>query len=768
MLHALLYAFFCWLTQNTDTDTFKQRMEASFKERLKYEIVGILLVALGVFLLLSLISYHPLDPSFFSYASSRTKGIHNWMGIVGADLSSLLFQGFGFPSFIIPFVLGVFAFSFIFRWEWKYLPLKWGGWFVILIATSSLVGLWLKPLWIYPKDFLVGGFIGEIFSRNLVRYFNRPGATILLLLILMIAFVLGTGISFLSLFRRLGNAASRITEKIGTMRMVRKEQAKRAKKLIKSEKDEEAKESKEIIPPVVVVEKTSPSRPKEAMKQETFEFMEDSKVFHLPPITLLEADGEKRRGIDRDSLIMNSRILEKKLLDYGVEGKVVEVRPGPVITVYEFEPAPGVKVSRIVNLADDLALALSAISIRIVAPIPGKAVVGIEVPNTVRETVFLKEVIDSNTFRSSKSKLSFGLAKDISGEPYVIDLARMPHLLVAGSTGSGKSVSINAMICSILFKATPEEVRFLMIDPKMLELSDYEGIQHLLLPVVTNPKKAAAALNWLVNEMERRYTVLAEKGVRHIEQYHQRREKELKEKGKVYKRKGDLLEGNEEKAPEGLEKIPYIVVVIDELADLMMVSSREVEESITRLAQMARAVGIHLLLATQRPSVDVLTGIIKANFPARISFQVTSKVDSRTILDTIGAEHLLGSGDMLFLPPGSSKLIRLHGAFVSSAEIKRVVDFLKQQGKPSYDSSILLETKKEKEASGVEGEYDEKYDEAVAFVVEQGQASISLIQRRFRIGYNRAARIIEKMEGEGVVGSSDGIKAREVLVKKIE
>jgi S-DNA-T family DNA segregation ATPase FtsK/SpoIIIE len=325
------------------------------------------------------------------------------------------------------------------------------------------------------------------------------------------------------------------------------------------------------------------------------------------------------------------------------------------------------------------------------------------------------------------------------------------------------------MICSILFKATSDEVRFLMIDPKMLELSDYEGIPHLLLPVVTNPKKAAVALKWLVDEMERRYTVLAEKGVRNIEHYHQRMEKELKEKGKVYKRKGDLLEGDEEKASEKMERVPYIVVVIDELADLMMISSREVEEAITRLAQMARAVGIHLLLATQRPSVDVLTGIIKANFPARISFQVTSKVDSRTILDTIGAEHLLGAGDMLFLPPGSSKLIRIHGAFVSSPEIKRIVEFLKKQGRPSYDSSILAEVKKEKETpAGEEEEYDEKYDEAVAFVTETEQASISLIQRRFRIGYNRAARIVEKMEEEGVVGPSDGIKAREVLVKKIE
>ncbi len=745
-------------------------MDAAFKERLKYEIVGILLVALGISLLLSLVSYSPLDPSFFSYVSPRAKGIQNWMGVVGAYMSSLLFQGFGFPAFIIPFILGIFAFSFIFRWEWKYLSLKWVGWLVILVTTSSLFGLWLKPLPFYQKDLLVGGFVGEIFSRNLVRYFNRPGTTILLLLILVIAFVLGTGISFISLIGQVSHTVNRLVERIGTLRTIRKEQGKRAKKWTQQDKGEERFEVTESPPPVVVESSSPPAKEKEGMKQAAFEFMEASKVFQLPPLSLLEADIEKRQKIDRDSLIMNSRILEKKLLDYGVEGKVVEVRPGPVITVYEFEPAPGVKVSRIVNLADDLALALSAVSIRIVAPIPGKSVVGIEVPNTIRETVYLKEAIDSNVFRSSKSKLSFALGKDISGEPYVIDLARMPHLLVAGSTGSGKSVSINSMICSILFKATPEEVRFLMIDPKMLELSDYEGIPHLLLSVVTNPKKAAAALKWLVEEMDRRYTVLAEKGVRNIEQYHQRVEKELKEKGKgkVYKRKGDVLEDNGEKAPEELEKIPYIVVVIDELADLMMVSSREVEESITRLAQMARAVGIHLLLATQRPSVDVLTGIIKANFPARISFQVTSKVDSRTILDTIGAEHLLGSGDMLFLPPGSSKLIRLHGAFVSSGEIKRIVEFLNKQGKPSYDPSILLELKKEKEVSGETDEYDEKYDEALAFVAETGQASISLIQRRFRIGYNRAARIIEKMEEEGVVGPSDGVKPREVLVKKID
>jgi DNA segregation ATPase FtsK/SpoIIIE, S-DNA-T family len=739
--------------------------EDSIKERLWHEIVGILFVALGIFLFLSLVSYSPIDPSFFSYTSAKVKDIHNWMGIVGAYISSLLFQGFGFPSFLIPLLLGLYACRFIFHWQLKHLSFKLVGWLAILLAISSLFGLWLKPIRFFYQDVLVGGFLGEILSRSLVRYFNPPGATILLLVILILSFILGTGLSFISIIQHLVSLVKRLVEKIGTIKMVKKERTERARKLLKHKQEKE--ETKEITPPMVVEKTSPPTKTEEIIEQAAFGFLESKKTFQLPPTSLLEADVEKRQKIDRDSLIMNSRILEKKLLDYGVEGRVVEVRPGPVITVYEFEPAPGVKVSRIVNLADDLALALSALSIRIVAPIPGKAVVGIEVPNANREMVFLKEIIDSDPFRASKSKLSFGLGKDISGEPFIVDLARMPHLLVAGSTGSGKSVSINSIICSILFKATPDEARFLMIDPKMLELSDYEGIPHLLLPVVTNPKKAAIALRWLVEEMERRYTVLAEKSVRNIEHYHQKMEKELKEKGKVYKRKGDILEGEGEASSEPMERIPYIIVVIDELADLMMISSREVEESITRLAQMARAVGIHLLLATQRPSVDVLTGIIKANFPARISFQVTSKVDSRTILDTIGAEHLLGAGDMLFLPPGSSKLIRIHGAFVSGAEIKRVVEFLKKQGKPSYDSSILLEVKKEKEAAGEE-EYDEKYDEAVAFVAEAEQASISLIQRRFRIGYNRAARIIEKMEKEGVVGSSDGVKPREVLIKKIE
>jgi DNA segregation ATPase FtsK/SpoIIIE, S-DNA-T family len=741
-------------------------VEDSIKERLKHEVIGILLVAAGIVLLLSLISYHPIDPSFFSHTSSKIKEIHNWIGIVGSYVSGFLFHGFGLPSFLIPFALGLLAFGFIFRRELKYPSLRLVGWFVILLTTSSLFALWLSPIRFHQEEVQMGGFVGEILSRGLKRYFNLPGATVLLLVVFILAFVLGTGISFIALVRRLAGEARNLAERIGTLKTMRKERTQRAKKLDKR-KQEREKRGEDALP--AVIDGTSSSPPeKEIVEQKSFPFADPRKAFQLPPISLLEGDTEKRQKIDRDSLIMNSRILEKKLLDYGVEGRVVEVRPGPVITVYEFEPAPGVKVSRIANLADDLALAMSAISIRIVAPIPGKSVVGIEIPNATRETVFLKEIIDSDGFRGSRSRVSFGLGKDISGEPFVVDLARMPHLLVAGSTGSGKSVSINSMICSILFKATPDEVRFIMIDPKMLELSDYDGVPHMLLPVVTNPKKAAAALKWLVEEMERRYSVLAEKGVRSIEHYHQRIEKELKERGKVYKRKGDLLEEGEPKAPEEIEVLPYIVVVIDELADLMMVSSREVEEYITRLAQMARAVGIHLLLATQRPSVDVLTGIIKANFPARISFQVTSKVDSRTILDTIGAEHLLGAGDMLFLPPGSSKLTRVHGAFVSGGEIKRVVEFLKKQGKPSFEVSIPLGEDKKEKGDSAQDEYDEKYDEAVAFVAETGQASISLVQRRFRIGYNRAARIVEKMEAEGVVGPSDGIKPREVLVKKIE
>ena len=536
-------------------------------------------------------------------------------------------------------------------------------------------------------------------------------------------------------------------------------------------------EPKPLPPPKLVAKKKKKEEPS---PQEAFEFLEPSGTYHRPLLSLLEHEGEAARPVDRDALMMKARILEKKLKDFGVEGEVVEVKPGPVVTMYEFSPAPGVKVSKIAGLSDDLTMALKALSIRIVAPIPGRGVVGIEIPNKDRETVWLKEILDSEEFQKIGGRLPMALGKDIFGRTVVADLAKMPHLLVAGSTGSGKSVSINTMVLSLLYRATPEDVRIIMVDPKMLELSIYEGIPHLLLPVVTNPKKAALALNWAVREMERRYKLMADKGVRNIDGYNKKLAREEKEKDEL-KKKGQVviepLDADEEELPEielaeGEEldhgHLPFIVVIVDELADLMMVAGREIEESIARLAQMARASGIHLILATQRPSVDVITGLIKANFPTRISFKVFSRIDSRTILDSMGAETLLGMGDMLFLPPGTGALQRVHGAFVSELEVQRVVDFLKRQGEPEYDRSILEAPPSAEGGSEGEDELDEKWDEAIALVAETRQASGSMLQRRLGVGYNRAMRMIEKMEREGIVGPSPGnSKPREVFINRL-
>jgi len=721
---------------------------------LKREILGIMLFAIAIFTVLSLISYNPSDPSFNVTHATRVKVIHNLGGIVGSYLSDFLLQGLGLVSYLIPLAIGILACFLV-------LPMSTGmsygkgvGFLLVILSSATGLGLEFHKIRIFGHEVLAGGVLGDLSSRLLVRYFNFPGAAIIVLVVFIMAISLSTGLSFVSLIDGLVGVLKAGVRRWNLSMMIRRERVRRMREV--SAERRQRRGVRDPSGPVVVEPPTRAER-KARFEQEEFSFVKPTERFHLPPLSLLDSGELKGVSIDKQSLVMNSRILEKKLMDYGVEGKVMQVRPGPVITVYEFEPAPGVKVSKIVNLADDLALALSAVSIRIVAPIPGKSVVGIEIPNALRETVHLKEIVDSEAFKTSESKLTLALGKDISGDPFVIDLAKMPHLLVAGSTGSGKSVSINSMICSVLLRATPDDVKFLLIDPKMLELSAYEDIPHLLLPVVTNPKKAAMGLMWLVEEMERRYSLLANMSTRNIEQYNRKIEREMREE--TSDAQGDTPEA------VGEEKLPYILVVIDELADLMIISSREVEESITRLAQMARAVGIHLILATQRPSVDVLTGIIKANFPARISCQVSSKVDSRTILDTIGAEHLLGMGDMLFLPPGSSKLQRVHGALVSPGEIKRMVDFLRNQGKPIYDESIL-EEKRAKRADKEEEEYDDKYDEAVAFVAETGQASISLIQRRFRIGYNRAARIVEKMEEEEIVGPSDGVKPREVLIHK--
>ncbi len=507
------------------------------------------------------------------------------------------------------------------------------------------------------------------------------------------------------------------------------------------------------------------------------------KPFVLPSLSMLDYRPPETTSYDRELLKRNAQILETKLLDYKVKGKVVEIHPGPVITMYEFMPAPGVKVSAIANLANDLAMALSAISIRIVAPIPGKNVVGIEIPNAARETVWLKEILSDTSYSRAKSKLTLALGKDIVGNPTCMDLAKAPHLLVAGATGAGKSVAINSFVVSLLFKAEPSDVRVIMVDPKMLELSIYEGIPHLLLPVVTDPKQAATALKWAVKEMERRYKLLADMGVRNLVGYNQKvaqlledptqrlperlRLARLKREAKGEPDpKGSILDGDGKQ----VERLPSIVVIIDELADLMMVASKEVEHCIARLAQMARAAGIHLILATQRPSVDVITGLIKANFPTRISFRVASQIDSRTILDQKGAEALLGMGDMLFLPPGSG-LQRVHGCYVSEEEVHAVVAHLKEQGSPEYDMGILVSEDDDDSSStsaAADADGDDLYNQAVRIAVEARYISTSYLQRKLKIGYNRSARIIEQMEENGIIGPSDGTsRPREVFIDTI-
>jgi S-DNA-T family DNA segregation ATPase FtsK/SpoIIIE len=503
-------------------------------------------------------------------------------------------------------------------------------------------------------------------------------------------------------------------------------------------------------------------------RQESFAFRKHRPhgPYLLPDISLFREPPRGARTYDRESLIMNSRILEKKLSDFGVGGNVVKVHPGPVVTMYEFEPASGVKVQRIVNLQDDLALALRALSVRIIAPLPGKAVVGVEVANPERETVYLRELLESEKFRDSEARLPVALGKDIFGNPVDADLAKMPHLLVAGATGTGKSVFLNSLLCSILCRRTPDELKLLLIDPKLLELSIYAGIPHLIADVVTNPKRASAALAGIVRKMEERYQLMAALGVRSIQQFNERCEKELGAGNKTFRLKPrpDEAEGVEVE----YHPLSYIVVVIDELADLMVVCAKDVEESLQRLAQMARAAGIHLVLATQRPSVDVLTGVIKANFPARISFQVSSKIDSRTVLDQNGADQLLGSGDMLFLPPGTSKMQRLHGAFVTEGEVGGITEFLREQGAPTFEEDLVKLDAESEDRAGDGDDVDAMYDQAVALVAQTRNASISYVQRRLKIGYNRAARIVEHMEHQGVVGPQIGTKPREVFVSSLE
>ncbi len=769
-------------------------LEEPKKDKLAKELQGMALGTVGVFLLLSFATFNAADVSWNSYTNDGT--IHNLGGKLGAQMADLFLSGFGLASGLIPAALLYMAYT-LFRFkEIRLRSYKLAAACGLLVSLASLFSFFRDTTVLFGQQMQTGGVVGKGIAGFLKATVGPYGAMLLLLPLLAASIMILAHFSFI-LFA--GWWLETLKHKWSAWKE-RRAHGRDEKQREKAKQEGVPVAGAAAGPVIRTAEPPPPPKPnifkkekkKEAAKrepvQEAFEFIKADGDFHTPPLSLLDQPPQTERVLDRDSLNMNGRLLEKKLKDYGIDGEVVEICPGPVITMYEYSPAPGVKISRIAGLSDDLTMALQAMSIRIVAPIPGKGVVGIEVPNRDRETVYLREIFNCDAFHHNKMKLPMALGKDIAGIPVVTDLAKAPHLLVAGSTGSGKSVSINTMILSLLYTATPKDVRMIMVDPKMLEFSMYEGIPHLLLPVVTEPKKASLALKWAVNEMENRYRLMSDKGVRNIESYNKKIAGETVEpddEGPVPE--DEIIEELEEIIEEGgqidndplpfveddavelkHEHMPYIVVIVDELADLMMVAGREVEEHIARLAQKARASGIHLILATQRPSVDVITGLIKANLPSRISFQVSSKVDSRTILDCNGAESLLGMGDMLYLPPGTSRLQRIHGAFVSDAEVQRVVDFLKKQGKPVYDKSILEMKESDDKGSGDDEELDERWEDALRLVAETKEASISMVQRRLRIGYNRAARIVEMMEREGMIAPSDGTsKKREIYMDVI-
>jgi len=743
--------------------------------RLNREILGVVIFVFALLVALSLFSYHPSDRSFNTPSGSLQT--QNWGGIVGAYLADLLLQGLGRSAYLLSALLFIVAYN-LFRESYQGIQLtKAGGYLLLLWGVAAIMSL-LRDA---ETGSAAGGIVGDFSKDLLISLFSRVGAYVIVLSALLLAVMAVTQRSLATLLEKGKNVTGNLyKESAAFLGLLHKKWRERREK---AKGENTKKERKEFVPPPIVlreeVKEEPPKKPKKKSPpaQAQLDFPEIHQGYTLPSLALLDSPDGEHVKIDKETLEANSLILQRKLADFGVEGEVVAVRPGPVITMYEFKPAPGVKVRRIVLLADDLSMALRALSVRILAPIPGESVVGIEIPNPRREKVFLKQVFEGDAYQNAESKLTLALGKDISGAPFLADLARMPHLLVAGATGTGKSVSINAMILSMLFKSSPQDVQFIMIDPKMLELTVYENLPHMIVPVVTDAKKAAAALFWAMDEMDRRYRLMRDKGARSIDHYNRILEKEMSDKrGVIELRQSEQPDGGqeqeiggdlEEKAPLVHERLARIVIVVDELADLMMSVGRDIEEYITRLAQKARAAGIHMILATQRPSVDVITGLIKANFPARISFQVTSRVDSRTILDSIGSERLLGDGDMLFLPPGTARISRVHGAYVSDQEIRKVVEFINEQAKPRYRPEVF-DAKKEIETGDVDEDYDEMYDLAVELVTETQQASISMIQRRLRVGYNRAARMIEQMERDGVVGPADGAKPREVYARKIE
>jgi DNA segregation ATPase FtsK/SpoIIIE, S-DNA-T family len=769
------------------------------------EFFGLISFALALLVLISLATYRPTDPAPF-FKAGATGPARNFIGPVGAFLAELLVpQLFGMAAMLVPLVLGVTGWKLFWCKPIDAPYTKVSGLGLLLLSLTAFLALAFGTVTVEGEAVRAGGAVGALLSSMLEGTFGRTGAFIVLGTSLFVSVILSTQFSFAAFLKAVGEILGKRAQSLRTawahFRETKRKEKMRQEVIKKhSQKDKDpaadalprvrkakgsprpADEDPEddaavaeepdlddvddlplqpvtlrgapaakVLPPVA--QKALPGFPDDdemsgepKRKKRAPTPASRSGAYTLPPTTLL-AELETSGRADRTRLFERAKILQSKAAEFGVLGSVTEIHPGPVVTTYEFKPDAGIKYSKVVGLADDLALAMEAESIRI-DRMSGRGTVGIEIPNEVRETISLREILESDPFRKAPSRLTMALGKTVSGETYVTDLATMPHLLIAGATGQGKSVGLNCMISSILYKATPDEVRLILVDPKRLELGVYEDIPHLLTPVVTDPKVASNVLKWTVGEMEKRIRKLASEGVRNIEQYN----------NIIRAEKGTPPEPGE----EPLKPLHYIVVIIDELADLMMVSSHEVEESITRLAQMARAVGIHLILATQRPSVDVLTGLIKANFPSRISFKVSARVDSRTILDSIGAEHLLGRGDMLFVPPGSGRLTRIHGAYVTETEIAGLTEFLRTTGRPQYDDTV---GKAERQAEAAEVEdRDELFDEAVRFCVQSKQASTSMLQRRFRIGFSRAGRLIDVMEQDGIIGPAEGSKSREILV----
>jgi len=719
------------------------------------EALSLFLVGFVLMLSMALFSYSGGDPSFNNETQVEAR---NQIGLVGAYVSDFLYQFIGYVAWVLPLIMLVVA-SKIVRDHKPWIG-GWSGlfWIPALLGMSALThvhasdtGMLTNILPALPAG--PGGALGAMLAKGLQTPLHNFGRDVLLSVLTLSSCVAASRFSLLTFIGRIGTL-------LGSLFLVMQKWMAGLKNMLASRKlrlegvDKRRQRKSEKRPPKLKsepeVDKSKPISVSKRAKQEQqteLAFVERSQSgFKLPSLHLFSSGGLQRKARSTGALQTMARMLEKKLLDYRVEGEVLAVRPGPIVTQFEFEPAPGTKVSRIVALQDDLARSMSAVSVRVAGNIPGKSVIGIEIPNEEREIVYMHDVLASKEFADKRQTLPLALGVDIVGRPVVADLVKMPHLLIAGTTGSGKSVSVNSMINSLLMKFTPQDLRLIMVDPKMLELSMYEDIPHLLVPVVTNPHKAAKALAWAVFEMDRRYQLMSEAKVRNIIGFNR------------------ATGGGE--SSEEVEKLPYIVIIIDELADLMMVAGREVEQSICRLAQKARAAGIHLILATQRPSVDVITGLIKANLPSRISFQVSSRIDSRTILDQMGAEQLLGHGDMLFLS-GSRNIVRVHGAFVSDTEVNSLAEHLREQGKPEYREEVFDPPEGDVPDGGPEDE-DSRYDEAVALVVQKKQASVSMVQRHLRVGYNRACRMVERMEREGLVTGPGSGGMRKVLARSMD